>query len=314
MHSHNQQSFFNQTHSSSNQNKHLVLFVDINGTIMAADTSRGKEPDSAICQMLAENYLSKWDSVNNETYRQYIDRRVCPGDGKDPVIKSKRMNHYKQFIEYLQQTAHPLHDEVSSKFTEIKNEMKNGDIFPSFIAMIDELNSNHTPYTIVFRTFGDDLDNVIKETNKRCHLEIQNRAKFIKGILHHNNGNVFDTPEAMLGCIAPFQHAAWQDDYQHWHNHGESHEAGKLYPINMHNNELVSIFFDDNAIDKNIIHVESIPSNTDDQRLLQADLLTSGRIVAVNTLQAATDRNYFIDRVKFALSQELMIFQYKMTI
>lgn len=56
--------------------------------------------------------------------------------------------------------------------------------------------------------------------------------------------------------IKPFEHVGWQDDWKYWHANGERHKFAKPYSINLDNENAVSIFFDDNALDKEIIGIK----------------------------------------------------------
>ena len=107
----------------------------------------------------------------------------------------------------------------------------------------------------------------------------------------------------MLASIKTGAHGAWQDDFSHWEAHNKKYTQGKPFPIDIHNKNVVSIFFDDNAKDQEILSIQTASGDNADQAHLQNRLIKLGRIVAVNTLKAILDENYFKKCVDFALQQ-----------
>ena len=62
----------------------------------------------------------------------------------------------------------------------------------------------------------------------------------------------------MLNQIKPGVHGSWKDDYIYWSKeHKEKYLRGKVFPIDLKEKESEQIFFDDNAVDKQIIHVQT---------------------------------------------------------
>lgn len=172
--------------------------------------------------------------------------------------------------------------------------------------LINDLEKLKTPFTIILRTFGNDAQNVINELEKKTKIQFGNFAAFKDGCLTDNNKNILKTTNEILESIKPNQHGAWQDDYLHWHSHGETHTYGKPYPINLNSKDTVPIFFDDNATDKKILSVQVTSGNVSDQPMLQKKLTKLGRIVPVNTLRAILEEDYFQNCVDFALKQRVV--------
>lgn len=122
--------------AEKNPNKHLILFFDINGTIIATDSANGTDKDIAILKLLAENHSAIWDkSIAKEmTFREYIDEHICPGDSKDPTIKKNRQEYYAKFIQFLMTKSHPLLDQIKSEFNIIKENL-NQDAISSLLSL-----------------------------------------------------------------------------------------------------------------------------------------------------------------------------------
>jgi hypothetical protein len=288
--------------------KHLVLFFDINGTVMAADSVHNKDLDTGILQFMAENISAKWrEDTDKMTYKNFVETHLHPGSQLDLKLKKKRFARYKNFLQFLAETHHPLLDETQSQFEKIKTNLSQGVVFNSFIDLIHYLRTNHIRFTLIFRTFGNDFNVVLDEVKQKTKLQFQKNAAFKAGQLYISNGQVLNKPADMLSSIKPFAHTGWQDDWEHWHAHSETFQAGKPYPIDLANENVVSIFFDDKALEREIIGLKSCREDQQDEKTRQQQLIACGRLVPVNTMDAVLNRNYFIDHVKFALKTPLNI-------
>jgi hypothetical protein len=274
-------------------NNHLIIYMDLNGTIMAGDTANGKSLDSSLWQLLCENYSGKWRGAADEvmTFRQYIERYLCPGDSKLPQIKKDRQLWYSKFHPFLIENKHPLATEIERKFLELKRKLSNQVLFPSFINLINYLENIDCQYTLVFRTFGSDLPEVIHEFERLTALKCEGLVKFEKGKLIISNDVVLNTPEEIQAFFKKHKILGGKDDWSYWNKHGEKQDFGKPYFYNKN-----AIFFDDNSKDKEIIAI--VPTNKINQtNLTKDDLMRSGNIVAVNTFKSLEDDNYFINHV-----------------
>ena len=154
---------------------------------------------------LTENYLShKRPKQNLENYNYYMDQiyplkteKEIP-DNEERYKKNNEIKRYKEnlFIEFLGkgQPGEKLYNiyqniikklkisdnimvkinQENSKYSQFYKELyKNGYIFifPSLFRLMIELQNENRVFTIIFRTFGYDFDNVIKEYNSFCEGE-----------------------------------------------------------------------------------------------------------------------------------------------
>lgn len=281
---------------------HLLLFVDINGTIIVNDSVKNKDVDSAILQLLAENYSAVWDPTKTTeimTYRKFIEKHLLI----DSITKKARTEDYQYFIEFLEKIKHPLQTEILENFKKMKVILSACDVFPSFLKLIHDLQENKTPFTLILRSFGTDAKNVIEFFKEKTNLTFPNQAIFKSGSLIDDK-HTLKKPSELLKSIQIHQHGSWQDDYHYWHSHQEMHDFGKPFPIDIDSKDTLSIFFDDNATDKQILSVQPTSKDVPDQFKLQDKLIKLGRIVPVNTMKAILDENYFKNCVDFALQQQ----------
>ena len=286
---------------------HLILFFDINGTIMLEDSKQGKDLELAVCQMLAENYSATWETSQKEsmTYRKYVEKHLAPGNDNDSEVEAARHRYYRNFIDFLHKSKHPLHDEIVAKHKKIKDNFPVGKkIFASFITLLEYLEKNNIKFSVIFRSFGNDVDNIIAELKERTSLKSFSRSEF-----SHQHLNDLDATQAakMLATINPGEHGAWQDNWPYWNEKGETFAGGKPFLIDLNNPDQIAMFFDDHAKNKQIICVKPAQEGNYNQRLLQDKLITAGRIVPVKKLIASEENNYFIEKVNFALNMPLDI-------
>lgn len=111
----------------------LLLFVDINGTIIANDSAKNKDVDTAILQLLAENYSAQWDTSKTTevmTYRKYIEKYLLADNVTNIKNKKAQPEDYKRFINFLEKTKHPLYEEIVSNFNKIKKYLVLATYFP----------------------------------------------------------------------------------------------------------------------------------------------------------------------------------------
>jgi hypothetical protein len=233
---------------------HLVLFFDVNGTIIANDSAKNKAREVALLQILAEKFSAVWDaaiSTDVMSYRQFLAKFHVTTPTKQEA-DLQLQNGYNGFINFLRDTNHDLFNEVSATYAKMNAELSRGDLFPSFIKMIRDLKAQKKLFSIILRSFGNDSENVVKEIEDKTNIKFTYNAKFNAGSLRAEK-KVLVHPRFILADILPGVHGVWADNYKYWHDHGELHTHGKLYPIDLENDKMLTIFFDDNALDKQIL-------------------------------------------------------------
>ncbi len=288
-------------------NKKFIFFFDVNDTMFIGDTAKGVNKQIAILKLLAEQFSAIWDtSITREaiTFKQLVEQYLCPGDKRTPLVQNARNEQYLRFIAFMEERKHPLLEEIKTHYDNIQANTQTGHIPLSFIRFLNYLQESEYNYTIIFRTFGNDIEAVENELIENTSLKLQHRAKFNQGSLCLNDGSILRTPHDLLNYVQPFEHGVWQDNFADWKATGESYLGGKPYPIDLNDDERVSIFFDDN-VEKQIISVKPTTTNEMSQEGLQEQLMHSGRIVSVNTFSVCTDADYFIRSFELACRSSL---------
>src|SRR5205807_8552999 len=112
----------------------------------------------------------KWDDSLEEAidYNTYIKEYIWPNPNKDKAVKQKQKDMICGFLDFLQQSNHPLYPEVQEHFDRVLTSFQKQEtlIFPSFYRLLENLDERGISYTLVFRTFGNDMPEIAKELNK----------------------------------------------------------------------------------------------------------------------------------------------------
>lgn len=278
--------------------KKLLLHFDVNGTLILRDSSKVLADDSyGLLSALAENTVLKWDPDHEPmSFKDYAYRVLCPGDKNDASVKQKRQEIIGRFLKYLEAVDTDEHARVSEMVRENQGRMMAGSIFLSFHRLLTRLQQQGIPFTILLRTFGNDLADVVREM-QAMGLQF-GYGKFVDGKLSVGDGRstvsnrTIERPEEMFHLFLHSKHHwAIQDDWQRWSSHGEKGEFGKPFVYDADERESVSFFFDDNV--------------TGEEMDIVAPVDVSGKGVTperevlcrVNTLEALTDPDYYVRKV-----------------
>ena len=260
----------------------VVIYLDVNGTIMAADQAQGKTTQDYVNIEFAKHIKGIWQQHGQEmSFREFVETQVLKGNGAERRIKDARNTIYKNFMTSEYAHDHPDIDSLRAehkRYTDIAQAMDNL-LFPSFWHLVDW--AQDKPYVrLVFRTFGHDIPD-IKEILATRGYQMSNIMAYDEQGHLIQDGQVVDVSQMWRD---PFN--AVHDNHKRWHENGESESFAKPFA---QPEKGVGIFFDDNAKVKHII----APGNG----ATRNQLLESGHIVAVRTLQALTDPDYFIGYV-----------------
>lgn len=193
----------NQTIIFGDQSKNFDFELGVKSCIV--DYAWGIYNKSLKKWTLTENYLSyKRPKKNLENYNYYIDQlyplkteKELP-DNEERYKKNNEIKRYKEnlFLEFLDkdkpgEKLNNIYQDIikklkisdnimkkinqnNSKYSPFYKELyKNGYIFifPSLFRLMIELRNDNREFTIIFRTFGHDFYNVIKEYNSFCEGE-----------------------------------------------------------------------------------------------------------------------------------------------
>jgi hypothetical protein len=280
---------------------HLVLFFDVNGTIVALDSAQEKTIEITLLQELAKTYTARWHESVAEpiTYAKFVRRYLLRGEEKiDLSLKQKRQQKYANFLSYLKEHHKNIYEDVYHDFLNLRATLlKNkGHLFASFIKLLSELQIRQIPFTLVLRSFGNDIPAVRQELNDHL-IEIKDVGYF-KGPTLHLQSRQLQCPQEIIQSLQSGHHQAWKDDWDYWHKNHHEGLYGK--PFYLSEKQPLSLFFDDKAFEKDIVHIQRI----DMKEMSKEEAILNKYLFAVDTLQAIRDENYFCDRVFCKIKKE----------
>lgn len=175
--------------------KHLLLHMDINKTIIQVDIVGGRSMEDVLISNAAANVVGKVDEAgrwrplygpkdpkpatadsSTMTYDVYLDRlhseppgmQDLPKKERDAVWKSvtgrrKEASHKFTFPGEIGERYAPLVEEQRRCLTVCQDPLQYYVIIPSFFHLINTLSTLDWPFTLLFRTFGSDLRDVLAE-------------------------------------------------------------------------------------------------------------------------------------------------------
>ncbi|KAH9593137.1 hypothetical protein LSM04_003605 [Trypanosoma melophagium] len=200
--------------------RHLVIHMDINKTIIQVDSSGGRTMEDVLNSNVAANVFGtqvgeKWiatlgphdsgDRYSLMTFDEYVDNMHCEPPGMQELPKSEKDKIWRNISEKRRSILRMFTHEgqPGEKYKHHIDEQKavltaapDCFIIPSFFKLVNTLSELNWSFTLIFRTFGNDLGNVLKEWKKFVFGE-----HFYKpqgDILKHMKENYI--PEA-TGCI-----------------------------------------------------------------------------------------------------------------
>lgn len=297
---------------------HLLLHFDINGTIFAKDKKKKETlgEDYMLLLGLAKSTVSKWDGENGRemSFKQYIDEILHPGNKSDPSVKEKREQAIMGFLETLKGHDPALSQQVQEKYekslekcTLLDEGKRVYKVFPSFFSLLEKLRSLNIPFTIIFRTFGEDLKSVKEEIEKHpSGIQITRFYQFSGKVLTNAEKDVSidQATDIFQTIVSSEEHLAIQDDWKSWNTDQEKGQSGKPFFYDPSRQvQVLSLFFDDNITgdrEYDIIHpcpISKIKADTT-QSLIDKKLL-----FPVSTIDAILDENYFTNKVLEAMHE-----------
>ncbi len=285
-------------HSTAQLNQtmpRILLNFDLNGTLILKDTSKKVDDQYMIISALAETTFASWNGKQSTSFKQYVYTELLPGDKSNPHLKLERQKTIGKFVEWLKKNQHPALESVEKtyrtiidKFTDSKTGEINFMIFPSFYVMINQLRLNKIPFTIILRTFGSDLPEVMEEIEKHPDgVKFSYQVKFDGPRLIVNGMRPVEKADEIFDLILNSEkHFAIQDDWKYWNQHKEQALYGKpfLYDLSGTRAKNLSLFFDDNITGDehlDIIHPCEISGHN-----IVTQALCDWLIFPVNTMEA----------------------------
>lgn len=213
-----------QLNSINVQEKHLIINVDVNGTILGEDAAKGEGPEFGALKMMAEvlendvwSVINAKGEVTSRDLKSYAENKYKDLKKSDPALFSKSVyDEFHQMIEpefknkFVSLIGQTRYEEIQANYPKI---MSTKGLFGSFQNLYRSLEASNKPYTIIFHTFGTDVKKVrdtmailagpmaaasmpyvsfpsVKKA-PRCHLIQMNRmpnSPLIKNLLTVENG------------------------------------------------------------------------------------------------------------------------------
>lgn len=299
------------------KNPHLILHVDVNGTLILTDKASGKSIEKALIYALASKVEGCWDKAHLHapmTYTDYVKFKKLPKwphETTDRITARKIQDDQKEliceFFDYLHANDHSalpeakqLYNRALKRVEEMRE--KQSHVFPSFYALLNYLKTHEISYTLVLRTFGKDGELAAKEISQRLgDVPVEFR---------HCKGRELVTTEGGSEDFYRFINGKKnsiiliQDDWDTWFQSKESQKLGKPFPFEESRSDSISLFFDDNAYsvadfpDWGIVS----PYHAHDQRDSPIEE-AQDRILPVKTVDALILDDYYIQFVEKVLSQ-----------
>jgi hypothetical protein len=287
---------------------HLMLYFDVNKTLIATDKAGGKSLENVLNGALASKYKYRWDATITEpvSYENYIRDNLLPGPAHDLELKKKRKAYLDHFVDYLEEQNHPLYPEVQSIYAIALEKLKNSkeSVFPSFYQLLKRLDQEKISYTLFLRSFGSELFEIAEEINTVCGNIFMNSGSFIEGRLVIAGEIVGNDISEIYAVLRSSTHMEIQDDWKYWMSGETASAFGKPFIIDQSDPSILGIFFDDNIdlnnTEKNIIAPIDVSSKLP---ISIQELIKRNQLVCVDTLNAILNDNYFVELVNQALSE-----------
>jgi hypothetical protein len=291
----------------------LLLHFDVNKTLIADDAAGGKTADQLLMHAMADRYYDRWDERVPEpiSYLEYVREYLLPGKASDAGLGAAREAQVQRFLEFLREKNHFYTPWVERQYSSLKNKLAQSGtlVFTSFYRLLDYLDERKVDYTVLLRTFGSDLARVTRDVNAATESSFFNlKGRFKNKVLFVEAAPMQERCIERVSEIYQFfkttSHIAIQDNWEDWMAHEGTQEYSKLFPIDLQDKSVVSLFFDDNVRVEpqsraNIVNPVDVHTN---QPLNVVSLVENKNIFRVDAIDAILDDEYFIHLVEAAIN------------
>lgn len=197
-------------------------------------------------------------------------------------------------------------------------------ILPSFFNLINHLNKFNRDFTVIFRTYGMDAPSVLACTELFTQGLHPAFPEIIKLSVESNPGKILRRKSAIelfdshgtMGLTsesAIYKHignrtgiCAYVDDFHYWQDHNYHFSAGKPLWINLDDDSVHHIMFDDNIRaydDDNIVNVRLCRTENSHGNFFSTLPLSHENkfedifLVQADLLESIANENYFIEKI-----------------
>lgn len=282
---------------------HLILYFDVNKTVIGFDKQGKKTAHDAINSAIAEKIFDYWDESLESpiSYHDYVKYHLLPNPENSEDIKLQQKVKICGFLEFLKQSNHPEFLRTKAVYDQAIQclESRDSQVFPSFYKLIHFLKEKQIPHTIVLRTFGSEAPEVVQEINQKFGSSVFTDFRSMK------EGHLQDSDEDLYKFIINNkQNRVIQDDWKWWFKHHEDWKYGKPFPIDMSDSSRISLFFDDNAVfdplhpDHNNVAPFDV---TTGKPIHPQEMIEKKRLFPVDFLEALCNEDYYIQLIGKAL-------------
>ncbi|XP_067159469.1 uncharacterized protein [Apteryx mantelli] len=309
--------------------RRLVLHVDLNNTVVAADAVSGQGPRAALNSFLS---TVTWGAAGPAGEWQWVSDHPslgppCPGAvsyycryGRDPAFTELGLGqhfsslhaHYLQLLEWpgKPHKVFSVQDEENKHYHFI---------LPSFFRLLDALHREGRSFAVVCRTFGTDLPRVLHAVH--CALAGQHpqfpglrdvalsvdltpgqiRCSKREVVLSRGSERLSTREDGrkLYNYFSSFEGiGGFQDHFDWWARNQFSSQGGKPLWIDPHDPSVHHIFFDDNIrLDDTdtIVHPQVFSERgSSSPRCAPTSELYDICLVQTHLLEAIADENYFL--------------------
>lgn len=291
----------------------LLLHFDVNKTLIADDAAGSKTTDHILMHAMAERFYDRWDERVPDpiSYLEYVKEYLLPGKSSDLTLRAARDQQIQRFLEFLRERNHFYTPWAEKQFAQLKAKLAQSEtlVFPSFYRLLSYMEERKLEYTVILRTFGSDLPRVIHDVNTATRSSFfalkgrfKNRTLFVE--VAPLQERCIERISDIYQFFKSSSHLAIQDNWEDWMTHEEAQEHSKTFPIDLQDDSVISLFFDDNVKVEpnsrvNIVNPIDVHTN---QPLNVVSLVESKNIFRVDAIDAILDDDYFIHLVEAAIN------------
>lgn len=170
-------------------------------------------------------------------------------------------------------------------------------MFYSFYHLVNHLDQQQIPYTIILRSFGSEVFEIADEISLKSNTKISHKGYFREGTLYVDNERVGNNPTEIYEKFKSLSHIAIHDDWEYWVKGEKKIQFGKPFIFDLNDEFFLSIFFDDNIVldksDDNIV----CPIDIKGHKPSIGDLAEKNQVFVIDTLDAILKDDYFINLI-----------------
>ncbi|RNF15131.1 putative ubiquitin ligase [Trypanosoma conorhini] len=211
----------------------LVIHMDINRTIIQFDSAGGRTLEDALNGNVAANVLGrcdgdKWVAVLGPqeegdrsgliTFEKYVDDLHAEPPGMQERPKSERDRMWREIAARRRAMVRVFTHagQPGEKYMRHVEEQRrvltatpNHSMIPAFFQLVNTLSELNWPFTLIFRTFGNDMANVLREWRQFVFGEhvYQPRGAVLKDLkekyVPEATGCIFRAEDQLFFCLGP---------------------------------------------------------------------------------------------------------------